>query len=66
MRVCQEFADREGWTVTSSFGNRAISGASLLRKGRHDLLAEAMAVRIEIVLTEALGIRRRWPLSTSS
>ena len=47
-------ADREGWTVTTSFGDRAISGASLIRKGLQDLIAEAMAGRIEIVLTEAL------------
>ncbi|WP_304621079.1 recombinase family protein [Paracoccus sediminilitoris] len=47
-------ADREGWTVTTSFSDRAISGASLIRKGLQDLIAEAMAGRIEIVLTEAL------------
>lgn len=54
VRVCQDRADREGWTITTSFGDRAISGASLLRKGLQDLIAEAMAGRIEIVLTEAL------------
>ncbi|MFC3288792.1 recombinase family protein [Paracoccus aerius] len=54
VRVCQERADREGWTVTTSFGDRAMSGASLLRPGLQGLLAEAMAGRIEILLTEAL------------
>lgn len=54
VRVCQERADREGWTVVSSFGDRAISGTSMLRAGLRGLIAEAATGRIEIVLTEAL------------
>jgi len=54
MRLCQERADREGWVVTASFADRAISGASMLRTGLQGLLADALAGRIDVVLTEAL------------
>lgn len=54
VRICRERADREGSTVTTSFGDRAISGASLLRAGLQGLVAEAMAGRIDVVITEAL------------
>ncbi|MES2847363.1 MAG: recombinase family protein, partial [Pseudomonadota bacterium] len=54
VRVCQERAAREGWTVVQTFAGRAISGASLLRPGLQGLIEEAMAGRIDLVLTEGL------------
>lgn len=54
VRLCQERADWEGWTVTSTFSDRAISGSSMLRAGLQELIAKAMAGTIDIVLTEAL------------
>ena len=40
--------------VTATFSDRAISGASLIRPGLQELISEAMAGRVDIVLTEAL------------
>ncbi|MES2847362.1 MAG: recombinase family protein, partial [Pseudomonadota bacterium] len=54
VRVCLERAAREGWTVVQTFADRAISGASLLRPGLQGLIEEAMAGRIDLVLTEGL------------
>jgi hypothetical protein len=33
LRVCREFAARQGWTVVQEFTDHAISGATLLRSG---------------------------------
>ena len=33
LRVCREFAARQGWTVAQEFTDHAISGATLLRAG---------------------------------
>jgi site-specific DNA recombinase len=54
VRVCRQRADREDWVVTATFSDRAISGASLIRPGLQELISEAMAGRVDIVLTEAL------------
>ena len=54
LRQCRERATREGWTVVDSYSDRAISGASLIRSGIQELLAEAQAGRFDIVLSEAL------------
>ena len=54
VRVCQGPRRPGGLDGHHLFRRPAISGASLIRKGLQDLIAEAMAGRIEIVLTEAL------------
>ncbi len=54
VRLCRERAAREGWSVDGLFADRAISGASMLRPGLQGLIEEAMAGRLEVVLTEAL------------
>jgi len=33
LRVCREYATRQGWTVINEFPDHAISGATLLRAG---------------------------------
>ena len=32
IRICREFAARQGWTVVQEFTDHAISGATLLRR----------------------------------
>ena len=54
LRQCRERAAREGWTVVDSYSDRAISGASLIRPGIQELLADMQARRFDIVLSEAL------------
>ncbi|MDK1494400.1 recombinase family protein [Sinorhizobium sp. 7-81] len=54
LRVCRARAEREGWTVVDSYSDRAISGASLLRPGVQDLIADGLKRRFDLVLTESL------------
>jgi site-specific DNA recombinase len=54
LRVCREFAARQGWTVIQEFTDHAISGASLLRSGFQALMRDALNQRFDVVLAEAL------------
>lgn len=54
-RVCQIYADRQGWTVAARYSDAAISGSTMiLRPGVRSLLHEAMAGKFDVVLAEAL------------
>ena len=54
LRICRARAEREGWTVVDSYTDRAISGASLLRPGMQDLIADGLRKRFDLILTESL------------
>src|SRR5512145_1883325 len=54
LRVCREFAARQGWTVVQEFTDHAVSGATLLRSGFQTLMREALNGRFDVVLAEAL------------
>jgi DNA invertase Pin-like site-specific DNA recombinase len=54
LRVCREFAARQGWNVVQEFSDHAISGATLLRSGFQALMRDALNARFDIVLAEAL------------
>ncbi len=54
LRICQERATREGWTVTAVFSDMAISGASMQRPGVQNLMDQASQGNFDIVMTEAL------------
>jgi len=54
LRQCREYAARQGWTIADSYSDRAISGASLLRSGIQELLADVQTGRFDLVLSEAL------------
>jgi len=54
LRVCRARADREGWAVVDSYSDRAISGASLLRPGVQELIADGLKRRFDLILTESL------------
>ncbi len=54
LRVCRTFAEAQSWAIVDSYFDRAISGASMLRQGVQDLLADASARRFDIVLAEAM------------
>ncbi|WP_316189857.1 recombinase family protein [Bradyrhizobium sp. SZCCHNS1054] len=54
-RLCREHAKREGWKITSTYHDAAISGASMiLRPGIQSLLQDAQRGLFEVVLGEAL------------
>jgi site-specific DNA recombinase len=54
LRVCREFAARQGWTVVQEFTDHAISGSTLLRSGFQALMRDALNGRFDVVLAEAL------------
>jgi DNA invertase Pin-like site-specific DNA recombinase len=54
LRVCREFASRQGWTIVQEFTDHAISGATLLRSGFQALMRDALNQRFDVVLAEAL------------
>jgi site-specific DNA recombinase len=54
LRVCRDFAARQGWTVVEEFTDHAISGATLLRSGFQALMRDALNQRFDVVLAEAL------------
>ena len=54
LRICREFAARQGWTVLQEFTDHAISGATLLRSGFQALMRDALNRRFDVVLAESL------------
>ncbi len=55
-RVCQEHAEREGWSIAGCYRDSAASGASvILRPGIQMLLEDARRGRFEV-----LAAARRW------
>jgi site-specific DNA recombinase len=54
LRVCREFAARQGWSIVQEFPDHAISGATLLRSGFQALMRDALNQRFNLVLAEAL------------
>lgn len=54
VRLCREFAGRQGWTIAGEFADAAVSGASLMRPGLQALLAVAIAGGVDVVLAESL------------
>jgi site-specific DNA recombinase len=54
VRVCRDYAKRQGWTVMETYSDAAISGASILRSGLQAALASARHGDFEILLAEAL------------
>jgi site-specific DNA recombinase len=54
LRICREFAARQGWAVVEEFTDHAISGATLLRSGFQALMRNALNRRFDVVLAESL------------
>ncbi len=54
IRVCRESLERAGHDLQTTFSDRAISGASMLRPGLQGLLQAAHSGGIDLVVAEAL------------
>lgn len=54
IRLCREYAEREGWSVLECYTDQAISGASLMRPGIQELIAAALSGRFDVILAEAM------------
>ena len=52
--LCRQKAEREGWEVTETFTDYALSGAILARPGLQALVEKARASAFDILLTESL------------
>lgn len=53
-RVCQQRIDQEGWRLTDTFSDYAISGASLERPALKTLMGHAALDKFDIVVVEGL------------
>ena len=54
VRLCTEYAAKNGWSVVECYSDAGLSGASLMRPGIQALIRDANDGRFEIVLAEAL------------
>ena len=54
VRLCQRRIEGEGWTLTGTYSDRGLSGASALRPGYQQLLEDARAGRFDLVVAESL------------
>jgi len=54
IRLCKAHVERQGWRLTTSYTDHAISGASPLRPGYQKLLEDARSGLFEVVVAEAL------------
>ena len=54
IRIAEEHAAREGWTVVNRYTDHGISGASMMRPGIQMLMQDAADGKFDIVVAEAL------------
>jgi site-specific DNA recombinase len=54
VRLCGELAKSRAWEVVDCYTDAGLSGASLMRPGIQELIANALAGKFDIVLAEAL------------
>lgn len=54
IRVCEERAGQNGWTIAGHYTDHGMSGASLMRPGIQGLMQDALAGKFQIVVAEAL------------
>src|SRR5262245_19426280 len=54
IRQCRARIEREGWQIAEIYCDHAISGATTLRPGYQNMIADARAGRFEVLVAEAL------------
>jgi DNA invertase Pin-like site-specific DNA recombinase len=54
VRICRARAQREGWDITATFTDYALSGSTTLRPGYQSLLSAMRSGQIDIALSESL------------
>ncbi|MCC5979917.1 MAG: recombinase family protein [Salinarimonas sp.] len=54
IEICRELIVREGWALSGTYSDRAMSGASHLRPGYQQILSDARAGKLDVVVAEAL------------
>src|SRR5262245_51142408 len=51
-RNCEQYAARQGWSVTARYEDTAISGSTAARPGYQQMLTDAQAHRFEVLLID--------------
>ncbi len=54
VRLCEERAAREGWKITQTYSDHAMSGASLMRPGIQALMEDARGGKFDLIMAESL------------
>ena len=54
IEVCRRYAEQRGWTVSGTYEDRAISGASTARPGFQAMMADIGHRKFDVVLAESL------------
>ena len=54
IEVCRRYIERQGWQLSETYNDAAISGASRFRPGFQQLLVDAEAKRFDVVVSEAI------------
>lgn len=54
VRICRARAEREGWLISGTFTDFALSGSTTLRPGYQALLTAMRSGQIDVVLSESL------------
>jgi DNA invertase Pin-like site-specific DNA recombinase len=54
VRLCEERAAREGWKITQTYADHAMSGASLMRPGIQALMEDARDGKFDLIMAESL------------
>ena len=54
LEVCRRYITRQGWTLVTTYDDRAVSGASRFRPGFQRLLLDAKANAFDVVVCEAI------------
>ncbi|OSP52462.1 recombinase family protein [Pseudoruegeria sp. SK021] len=54
IRLCTEYAARQGFEVVATYSDRGISGASLMRSGIQNLLRDAGTNTYDVIIAEAI------------
>src|SRR3546814_6068693 len=52
LRVCREYAEKQGWEIVQTYADKEESGSSLLRPGIQSLFEDAQSGNFELVLSE--------------
>jgi DNA invertase Pin-like site-specific DNA recombinase len=54
IRLCEERITREGWKLSKTYSDQAMSGASLMRPGIQSLMSDALTGKFNIIIAESL------------
>jgi len=54
VEICRRYAERQSWTVTDTYDDRAASGASRFRAGLSRMLSDAEAGRFDVLICESI------------